>query len=133
MRVQLLCTFVPTDRVIQTIDTIKNKYDIVGNKIFVLADLSDNSHEILTYNVRDMRSHDILGSTISVHKKKQTNTIYTINSLNEIIKNNNGGILDKTFAVNWNELKDFVFVIAYGKLKIIKTSLKEVIILKNSE
>ena len=125
--IQLLCTFVREDEIQTLISDIQDKYDVVGNKIFVLENKDDPSQFILTYNVKDMSNNDILRSTISVHRKKHTNTIYTINSLNEIIKSKNNGILDKRYKVNWEDHKDSIVVIAYNKLKIIHTSLKEVI------
>ena len=70
---------------------------------------------------------DVLNSTISVHRKKQTNTIYTINALNKLIIEKNNGILDKRFRVDWEELENMVLVTAYGKLKRIPTQVKQIL------
>jgi hypothetical protein len=40
-------------------------------------------------------------NTISVHRKKETNTLYTVNALNEIIQRLNNGVLDKTYQLEW--------------------------------
>ena len=66
-------------------------------------------------------------STISVHRKKQTNTIYTINALNALIASKNNGIVDKSFKVDWNELKNCIVVTAHGQLKMVRTKLVTII------
>ena len=66
-------------------------------------------------------------STISVHRKKQTNTIYTINAINKLIELKNNGVLDKSFRIDWDELKNSVLVTAYGKLKVVHTKLSDII------
>jgi hypothetical protein len=46
---------------------------------------------MLTYNVDlgNTKGEFAIGNTILVHRKKQTNTLYTINALNELIKSLN--------------------------------------------
>ena len=66
-------------------------------------------------------------STISVHRKKQTNTIYTINALNALIAEKNGGLIDKSYKVEWEELKNSVLVTAQGRLKVVKTKMQQII------
>jgi hypothetical protein len=39
--------------------------------------------------------------TISINRKKETNSYYSINALNAIIKENNNGVLDKSFPIDW--------------------------------
>jgi hypothetical protein len=130
-KTQLLCSFTKTSKLVETVQKIQDKYNIVGNRIFVLENEDDDTQLILTYNVVDVNLNDILESTISVHRKKYTNTIYTINALNQLIMEYNGGILDKKFKVNWEELENSAVVIAYGKLKIIPTTVREIIHLEN--
>jgi hypothetical protein len=56
------------------------------------------------YNVysNDRRLRD----TISINRKKETNTLYSINALNALIIALNGGVLDKSYMINWNDYKD---------------------------
>ena len=68
---------------------------------------------MLTYNV-DMNNSStsgIIDNTILVHRKKQTNTLYTINALNELIKSLNNGVLDKRFPINWKDYKNCILLI----------------------
>lgn len=100
---------------------------MVFDKIFVLQNVEDSTQLVLTYNVVNADLNDILESTISVHRKKQSNTIYTINALNKLIMENNNGILDKKFKIDWDTLQNVILVTAYGKLKKISTELDEII------
>ena len=50
-------------------------------------------------------------NTISIHRKKETNTLYTVNALNEVIKDLNNGILDKTMIIPWESYENsFILV-----------------------
>lgn len=126
---QLLCTFVnPTD-LDSIVKKIQDTYTLVFNKIYVLENINDVNQYVLTYNVEKTSLMDVtpVESTISVHRKKNTNTIYTINAINCLIEEKNGGILDKSFKIDWNELQNMVLVTAYGKLKIVHTKLSQII------
>ena len=135
METQLLCTFCKSDELIKTCQEISEKYQVVSDKIFILENTEeienvyseDEQQLILTYNVTNADLSDVLNSTISVHRKKQTNTIYTINALNKLIMEKNNGILDKRFRVDWEELENMVLVTAYGKLKRIPTQVKQIL------
>jgi len=127
METQLLSTFCKVGELQQTCKKILDKYEVVFDKIFVLENVDDTSQLILTYNVVNADLNDILESTISVHRKKQSNTIYTINALNKLIMEKNNGILDKKYVVDWSELENVILVTAYGKLKKIHTQISEII------
>ena len=84
MKTQLLCTFSKKEVLDDTINLIVKHYDIVFNKLYVLNDEGDNKMAIITYNVNYENNLDYnsVSNTISIHRKKQTNTLYTINALN---------------------------------------------------
>jgi hypothetical protein len=125
---QLLCTFTSVDELENTIDVIKNSYLLVFNKLYLLENVEDNNQLVLTYNITKSHTNAIPpASTISVHRKKLTNTIYTINAINKLIELKNNGVLDKSFRINWDELKNSVLVTAYSQLKIINTNLIEIV------
>ena len=125
---QLLCTFTSVDELDATIDIIKNSYVLVFNKLYLLENIEDANQLVLTYNITKTHSNTLPPtSTISVHRKKQTNTIYTINAINKLIELKNNGVLDKSFRINWDELKNSVLVTAYGKLKVVNTKLSDII------
>ncbi|MGA1049751.1 MAG: hypothetical protein ACO3UU_17235, partial [Minisyncoccia bacterium] len=96
---KLFCTFTTLESLEDTVEQITEKYDILFNKVFILQSKDQNEY-ICTYNV-DPNAIDIFPeNTILVHRKKESNTLYTINALNELIKELNGGVLDKTYKIN---------------------------------
>jgi hypothetical protein len=126
---QLLCTFTTVDGLDGAVESIKRSYKLIYNKIYVLENRKDVNQLVLTYNIlkEDVLNSPLLESTISVHRKKMTNTIYTINAINKLIALKNDGVMDKTFQINWAELKNCVLVTAHGKLKIVNTELIDII------
>ena len=127
---QLLCTFIAADKLDENVNLIKNSYTLAFNNIYVLENIDDPNQLILTYNiiVGSLKSpYAPPASTISVHRKKQTNTIYTINALNALIASKNGGKIDKSYKIDWDELKNSILVTAHGQLKIVKTKIKEIL------
>ena len=128
MNNRLYCTFTNVNDVDETLNTIKTSYVILFNKIFILESL-DGEKIMLTYNV-DMGNSSkdtMVDNTILVHRKKQTNTLYTINALNELIKSLNNGVIDKSFAVNWNDYRNCILLIQTDGFNRIDTKVKEII------
>ena len=128
MNNRLYCTFTTSDEVEHIIDTIQSSYVILFNKLFVLESL-DGEKIMLTYNVdmNNSTTDSMMDNTILVHRKKQTNTLYTINALNEVIKSLNNGVLDKSFAVNWNDYRNCILLIQTEGFNRIDTKIKEII------
>jgi len=112
----------------EVIDKIDEVYDLAFDTVYILENVDDPTQVILTYNIDSggVPHGEIPESTISVHRKKQTNTIYTINALNKLIMEKNNGILDISFKVDWTELSNTVLVTAYNRLKRINTKILEV-------
>ena len=130
MKTQLLCTFTKTKFLIKTVDRIIDTYDILYNKLFILNNDENKSELMCTYNI-DASSHvEIIPDTISLHRKKQTNTLYTINALNECIKMCNNGVLDTRFQLEWDSYRNSILVTNEEGLRRIDTSVKEVIYIK---
>ena len=128
MNNRLYCTFTTVDAYEKVANTIQTSYVILFNKLFVLESL-DGEKIMLTYNV-DMNNSSVnsmVDNTILVHRKKQTNTLYTINALNEVIKSLNNGVLDKSFAVNWNDYRNCILLIQTEGFNRIDTKIKEII------
>ena len=128
MRTQLLCTFTTKEHLDNTIDDIKNAYTIVFNKIYVLQNEDNTDELICTYNV-DFKNgvdyNDVKG-TISLHRKKHTNTLYTINALNEVVANLNNGIIDSKFIVPWENFKNMILVTNSDGLNKINTRIYKI-------
>ena len=128
MNNRLYCTFVPEEDVNSIVDKIRGSYSVLFNKIFVLESLGGEKI-MLTYNVDMGNSSNefLVSNTILVHRKKQTNTLYTINALNELIKSLNNGYLDKTYTINWNNYKNCILLIQAEGFNKINTKVREII------
>ena len=121
---KLFCTFSTEDTLDDVLTSIKEKYRIVYNKIFVLYSKSQNEY-ICTYNVDFGNVSTFLENTILVHRKKETNTLYTINALNTLIKELNNGQLDTSYKVNWSDYRNCILLTKGPELKRINTKLKK--------
>ena len=97
---KLFCTFTSADGLDILVEDISRSYTIMYNKMFVLFVKSTNEY-VVTYNVDQGNINEIPENTILVHRKKETNTLYTINALNELIKSLNRGVVDINYRVDW--------------------------------
>ena len=66
-------------------------------------------------------------STILLHRKKESNTLYTINALNALIRSLNGGRLNKNFIVNWNDYKNCILLTNGPELRRLDTAIHKII------
>ena len=94
--------------------------------MFVLHIKSNNEY-VITYNVDQGNVNDIPENTILVHRKKETNSLYTINALNKLIKGLNGGIVDPTFQVNWQHYKNCILLTQHNELKQLNTRIFRIV------
>ena len=124
---RLFCTFTTKDQLDTTIETIKSQYQILFNKIFVLYIESTNEY-VCTYNVDSFNmSNTILDNTILLHRKKESNTLYTINALNDLIRELNGGKADPSYRVSWQEYRNCILLTTSGELKRLDTKIHEIL------
>ena len=126
MNNKLYCTFLQDEGVNEVVERILEEHDILFNKIFVLVALDDDK-TMLTYNIDGPVYNLQLPNTILVHRKKQTNTLYTINALNEVIRYLNNGILDTTYQVDWTRFRNSLLLTRPDGFKKIRTRLKQII------
>ena len=125
MRTQLLCTFTNENDFQNIVDTILKEFDLFSRKVFVLK-LDPSQELVVSYNIIP-NSVKFLPSTIMVHRKKESNTMYTINALNRLITVENGGVLDKSYQVDWQRHRNSVILTDGDSYKIMRTSLFRII------
>jgi hypothetical protein len=123
---RLFCTFTPLDELDTLITDLKQKYDILYNKMFVLHIKSNNEYAV-TYNVDQGNVDSIPENTILVHRKKETNSLYTINALNQLIKSLNGGVVDTRFSINWQHYKNCILLTQHNELKQLNTRIFRIV------
>ena len=123
---KLFCTFVTEEALDFLIEDISKAYSIMYNKMFVLFVKSTNEY-VITYNVDQGNVENIPVNTILVHRKKETNTLYTINALNDLIKKLNGGVVDVSYRVNWQHYKNCILLTQNGDIKQLNTKVFKII------
>ena len=79
---KLFCTFTSLEGVDDLVKQLSSRYSIMYNKMFVLY-IKSNEEYVITYNVDQGNVQDIPENTILVHRKKETNTLYTINAFKD--------------------------------------------------
>ena len=129
MKTQLLSTFTTKEDLDSIIETIKSSYSIAFGRIYVLQNEDTTDELICTYNVDTEESVDYnkVKGTISLHRKKHSNTLYTINALNEVIAELNGGIIDSKFIVPWENFKNTLMVTNSEGLNKINTRIYKIV------
>ena len=128
MQTQLLCTFTKRDELQTILEKTRQTYTIVYNYIYVLQNKSNLDELYITYNIdTQYKPTTPLKDTILVHRKKQSNTLYTINALNELVKEENGGKLDKSFEIDWEKFRNTIIVTNTEGTKKLSTRIFEVI------
>lgn len=127
MKNKLFCSFTLNNNLPETLAGITSKYTILYNKIFILESI-DTEELLITYNVDTEKPlTEIPDNTILLHRKKDSNTLYTINALNIIIKSLNGGVLDKSYQLNWLDYKNTVLLTQDDELRKIRTKIYKII------
>ena len=53
--------------------------------------------------------------------------MYTINSLNALIKKENGGVADPSFTVEWSKYANSLLVTSNNDLKVLQTKVYQII------
>ena len=123
---KLFCTFTDLDGLDELIKDIKSKYTIIYNKLFVL-EIVGKDEFVVTYNVEQANVHTIPDNTILVHRKKESNTLYTINALNELIKKLNGGVVDTSYQVDWQHYRNCILLTQHNDLNQLNTKIHKII------
>jgi len=123
---KLFCTFTSIDELEALTRDISQSYTIMYNKMFVLFVKSTNEY-VVTYNVDQGNINHIPENTILVHRKKESNTLYTINALNELIKKLNEGVVDINYKVNWQHYRNCILLTQHNELKQLNTKIYSII------
>lgn len=124
---KLFCTFTLHGDLDKTLDKITEQYTVLYDKIFVLE--SPQSEELMcTYNID---THNTNGApmphTILLHRKKESNTLYTINALNTLIKLLNAGVLDTTYMINWADYRNSILLTNGTEIRKLETTIYDII------
>ena len=106
---------------------LKQSYLLSANRLFVFANEKNEAELFITYNITLSGNTQKLANTISIHRKKQTNTLYTLNAMNRLIAEENGGNFDKNFQLNWELYKNSLIITNEVSVKIISLKIFTII------
>jgi len=123
---KLFCTFTDLEGLDTLIENIQSRYSIIYNKLFVLEIIGKDEY-VITYNVEQANIGSIPENTILVHRKKESNTLYTINALNELIKKLNGGVVDTSYKVDWQHYRNCILLTQHNELNQLNTKIYRII------
>jgi len=104
VKTHLLCTFAHKSDLNIILEYIQSTFVLTDQRIFIFSNKDSPNELFCTYNttLADIKAQN----TIMIHRKKETNTIYTVNALNEIIRTVNNGVLDKTYQLDWTRYQN---------------------------
>lgn len=126
MNNRLFATFTPQESIEILIEDLSTTYNIMYKKMFILFVKSTNEY-VITYNVEQGNVENIPANTILVHRKKESNTLYTINALNDLIKKLNGGTVDPTYRINWPQYRNCILLTQHGDIKQLNTKIYKIV------
>jgi hypothetical protein len=123
---QLLCTFSNAKDFPTVAEDIRKFYEVYSNRIFAFVNAQSLKEGYLTYNVLNMRKDaPKFPNTILIHRKKQTNTLYTLNAMNRLIEEENGHA-DKTYIINWKLYENSLIITGDVSIRIIPLKISSI-------
>jgi len=124
MNTQLLCLFTTKDSLDKSYEFIISNYTLTNPNVFVLESKTRPEEMFITFNVqKGSAAIPSEWKTILVHRKKQSNTIYTINALNEVVKSKTGGQIDNSYIIDWEEFQNCILTTSNMGYKKIPTKV----------
>lgn len=126
---QLVCVFSVKENLDYTTNIIESTYLVLFKKIFILG-IEDSNEFVCSFNIDKEMQRKQLPNAMLVHRKRETNTIYTINSLNALIRHQNNGVLDKSFKIDWANYTNGILLLSNNEIKFLRTYLYQIINVK---
>lgn len=125
---QLLCTFSNVNDFNNVVEQIRKFYTVYNNTLFVFYNTKNVKELYITYNIiNDNANFPKFPGTISIHRKRQTNTLYTLNAMNQIIRDENNGVVDKMFQINWELYRDSLIITTDDFIRVIPIKIYDII------
>ena len=134
----LLASFITSasdQEVMTEVEKIINELELTNNLIFLLQDTENLDKKILTYNVQPVRGQPYNKNlfTMRVHRKKQTNTLYTINALNQAVALEHDGQTGKHLKLDWEKYTNSIMLSVNGELRVIPVKVAKIFKIEESE
>lgn len=130
----LIGTFVNKHKILSFIEKVKNMTKMNTEKIYVFI-IEGNTNEYLvtfkSYNNKGL-INKLYNSTV-LHVKN--GCLFSINALNELIKEENGGSIEnhKEYLIDWSKFKNKLMIMTSGKLRLYNISkIEDITVFLNS-
>ena len=129
----LIGTFIDAEEITPNIlRDIVERFQI--NKIFIFKVEDQENKFLITFNIRNFEKDEklrdykeVYKNTIQLHRNKDNNTLFTINSLNRVVEQQTGTRNSK-HKVDWSSFKNSCVLLGNdGSLKIMKTVLSDIV------
>ena len=116
------------DLITEEVQFIVENIEITNNLIFLLSEKDNPSKKILTYNamVEKGKPFNPRLYTMRVHRKKQTNTLYTINALNKAVAAQHEGQTGRHLKLDWTLYRDSILLTAGRELRVHEISVEKI-------
>ena len=109
---QLLCTFSTNKKFQRDAENIKKFYEIHSNRIFAFSNMRKDISKF--------------PSTILIHRKKEFNILYTLNSMNRLIEEENGS-RDTKYILDWKLYANSLIITGEISVRIIPLTIHDVL------
>jgi hypothetical protein len=124
---QLLCTFSNSKDFRNVAADIKKFYEIYCDRIFAFVNIKNSKEVYLSYNVLNVKKDaPKFPNTILIHRKKLTNTLYTLNAMNRLIEEENGKA-DNKYIVNWKLYENSLIITGDVSIRIIPLKISGIL------
>jgi|TARA_R110000824_G_scaffold190624_2_gene372188 hypothetical protein len=134
----LLASFITSDSeedILTEVENIANTFYLSNNMIFLLKITDAPEKKIITYNALIEKGKPLNTRlfTMRVHRKKNTNTLYTINALNAAVAKDNNGETGKHLKLDWEQYRNSVMLLTGSELKTHPVEVLRVFKVETSE
>ena len=118
----LLASFITTEdeqQIQNEVQFIADNLDLTAPYIFLMQNVDDPSKKILTYNAltEKGKSFNPRLYTMRLHRKKQTNSLYTINALNLALAKEHDGASGRHLKLDWEKYRNTMLLTVGKKLQ----------------
>ena len=134
----LLASFIISDseeEILTEIENIANTFYLSNNMIFLLKLTDHPEKKIITYNALIEKGKPLNTRlfTMRVHRKKNTNTLYTINALNAAVAKDHNGQTGRHLKLDWEQYRNSMLLLTGSELKVHQIEVLRVFRIETSE
>jgi hypothetical protein len=130
----LIGTFVNKHKILSFIEKVKNLTKMNTDKIYVFIIEGNSNEYLVTFKSYSNKGliNKLYNSTV-LHVKN--GCLFSINALNELIKEENGDTIQnhKEYVIDWSKFKNKLMIMTSGKLRLYNISkIEDITVFLNS-